>query len=160
MITKTSYRMLSILFISWLMIPTLSAANSEAVALINKNNLSSNLPKMALQVIRKSQTFRGMVSKIGEQKSEKVIAKHLEIQIGNHILEWNRNLAEAHLEFFTLPEMRSIFKEKGRSPFFKAYRKVKKDINHSMRNKSGDLFTKIVTKTLQNAYLESASSDE
>ena len=139
---------------------TFASSEDDAIAFVNKAGLGRNLSKIALRVATNTQTYRIMVADLGKSEASILVGKHLQKSVGNHQKEWNKNLANSYLEFFSGVELNSIISEKSDSPYFSKFRNKQKDVGGRMQEKSNKLLQKIVAEALKNAFTESTTSNK
>ncbi|MBL4781290.1 MAG: hypothetical protein JKX92_03520 [Porticoccaceae bacterium] len=139
-------------------IPSCSEAKQKtgpavtAVEYIVKTHMGSNLSEFSYRAIKVSQTYKIILSKVGDSEGRKLILeKHTET-IRKYQHEWDSNLAESYLENMSVKEINSLYYNGKNSIYSEKENKVKRSISASMQSKSTDLLKKVVSESLKSAY--------
>jgi hypothetical protein len=125
-----------------------ASPETDAVNFVEELHLGKNLYNMSNAVVRKSQTYQIITSKIGKIAAEKLVDKELRASINQYQSEWNKNLALSYLEYFTPSELNSLAQEKMKSKYFNKMKNKQKEVGVSMQKKSQDLLIKITSQAL------------
>jgi hypothetical protein len=138
-------------------ISTAAVAGAEqdaAAAMVREFRLGQKFPVMVLTAASQTQTFKTFMLEAGPAKARQIFTSHMDAVIPKYQSEWDRNLADAYAEHFTVREMRSIVQEKQASPYVKALQKRQRDVGVSMQRRSTELLSKVTTEVLAGAYAE------
>ena len=129
-----------------------ASPESDAVKFIEAIGAGKNLKILSSRVARNTTTYRVMIAKAGAKKVNRLLKKELKESIKNHPSQWNKNLAKAYLEHFTVKELNSLTNEKQKSPYRKKLVKNQRKVGISMQRISKKLLNTVVTKALTSTY--------
>ena len=123
-----------------------------AVEYIEKLKIGGNLSSISHRAIKRTQTYIMIVSKKGKSEADKIVKIALNKSINNHQKQWDTNLAEAYLEVLTISEINSLYYNGSNSPYTKKQRSMQSKIGTSMKAKSGELLTTVISEALAKAF--------
>ena len=153
-------KIIHIIFVLLLSSLAMAAPEDDALAFVEATGVGKNLPHMAIMVASNMQTYRTMVKDIGEEKANFLTKKHIQEAVDKYKKQWDRNLAQSYLEFFSAEELNSIVSEKYNSPYFNKFRSKQNEVGTSMQKRSGQLLQNIVSEAMTNAFTESEISNK
>jgi len=136
------------------MLPFLALAATEDVALdfVQKLKPGNNLPTMAFQIGKKTQTYRMLELQLGSAEASKLFNGEVMAALPRFQVEWNANLAKSYAEAFSSEELNSLIQEKEKSPSFKKLQMSQSSVGASMRKRSEKIPSLLVTEALEKAF--------
>ena len=139
------------------MLPFFALAATEEVALnfVQKLKLGNNLPAMAFQIGKNTQTYRILVAQLGNDEANKLFTEEIIAALPHFQSEWNANLAKSYAEAFSSEELNSLILEKEKSPFFKKLQAGQSSVGASMQKRSEKIPSLLVVEALEKAFAKS-----
>ena len=119
---------------------------------VQKEKLGSNLKAFSQRAVKNSQTYKMIVSEIGQKDTERLVNRELELIISKYQSKWDSNLAKAYSEYISQTEITSLYNEGNKSPHINKLNKNRRNIGLAMQKLSTPLLQSVVSEALKNSY--------
>ncbi|WP_439599109.1 hypothetical protein [Falsiroseomonas sp.] len=136
-------------------LPPLTAASAQtaqdqAVALdaVRRLGLGRNLSLLAVQAGMRTQTYGMVAAQLGPDRAGALLTQHIQQAAPRYQEAWDRNLAAAHLERLTAPELASLAELGPRSPVVPKWMAEQGAIGTAMQARSSDLLQRMLAEVL------------
>ena len=113
--------------------------------------LGDNFYDISDRTAKATVTFQQLAGKIGPSEAEELLEKHLVSSTHSKQAQWNANLTDAYLGYFSPEELISIANERDNSPFAEKFEGARTKVGARMKNMSQGLLSENVTEALENA---------
>jgi hypothetical protein len=125
-------------------------AQDQAVALdaVRRLGLGRNLSQLAVQAGMRTQTYTMVATQLGPFRAHALLSQHVQEVAPRYQEAWDRNLAAAHLERLTAPELASLAELGPRSPAVPKWMAEQGAIGAAMQARSSDLLQRMLADVL------------
>ena len=126
-------------------------AQKEAMTLVQRQHLGSNLKTIALAAAQKTETFAMLASKVGAPKAKTLVSKELDSQARKFEGKWNQNLADIYAQHFTSEELASLAAQGPKSKYADKMAGKQPEIGGEMRRRSTPILISYVAAAMDGA---------
>lgn len=126
-----------------------------ALSLVEKYGFGGNLKNISYQAASQTQTYKMMVSKIGEQKTQSLVKNEVDKLIPKHQKEWNKNLAASYAQVLNAEKLQSLLDAGPSSKYADDLKAKQGEIGNIMQSKSSGLLNELLTKATDSAFKKS-----
>lgn len=126
-------------------------AQKEAMTLVQRQHLGSNLKTIALAAAQKTETFAMLASKVGAPEARTLVSKELDSQARKFEGKWNRNLADIYAQHFTPEELASLAAQGPKSKYADKMAGKQPEIGGEMRRRSTPILISYVAAAMERA---------
>ena len=132
---------------------------TNASEFVESLSLGSNFYNMSFKAAQITTTYRGIAAKFGETEAKNALKKYLSQSTEKRQMEWNKNLAESYLVYFSESELISIGNEGKKSPFLEKFQNKRVLVGSHMQKLSSNLLKGNLSEALKNMYSEIQNND-
>ncbi len=130
------------------------AATSEELAfsLVEKYGFGGNLQNISYQAASQTQTYKMMVNKVGEQKTQSLVKSEVDKLIPSYQKQWNKNLASSYAQVLNAEKLQSLLDAGPSSKYASDLKAKQGEIGKIMQSKSTGLLNELLTKATNSAF--------
>ncbi|MGV2979859.1 hypothetical protein ACERNI_06585 [Camelimonas sp. ID_303_24] len=135
-----------------------SEQNKAALAFIEKNRIGENLGDLARQFGASTQTFQMIARSVGPQRARQMFQERLGREIPKFQGQWNRTLATVYGNHFSAAELRSLGKEREKSPYYAKLQSEGPAIATEMKSAGSPILAELLKQILVSMVKDAAPS--
>lgn len=123
-----------------------------ALKIVEALNPEEELCKTAFSGIMISQPYRMIADEVGQAKASRIIREEIKSSAPHYQYRWNMNMATLLLDNFSVLELKSIIKQKSKSPYREKFMNKKDALNKAIVERSLPLLQELSKEALKNAW--------
>lgn len=127
-------------------------ALEAAWSFVLRRELGANLKGLALAAALRTQTYAGLVSRIGEAEARSRVSNELASALVKYQYRWNQNLAYVYAKHFTADELVSLTAQGNESPYANKLKEQRSVVGADLRAASEPIVTELVTEVMNKAW--------
>lgn len=135
----------------------LAATDEEGMRFVQTLKVGNNLPVIAMQVGKSTQTYRLIEMQLGQVQANQVLREEVNAALPRYQTQWDRNLGKSYAEAFSSQELNSLIAEKDKSPHYNKLRASQAAVGESMQKRSMEMMNALVTEALTKATKRAAT---
>lgn len=120
----------------------------EAIKFIEKMGLGSNLISLALTAGKSTQTFNLLAMKMGLSRANDLFIESMENVLSTYQREWDKKMALAYLNFFTLDELRCVSDGMSNSQAVNKFNAMRIDIGNNIQCSAKNILSALIAEIL------------
>jgi len=122
--------------------------NQAALGFIERNRIGENLSNLARQFGMSTKTFQIIERAVGPQRARQMFQDHLSREAPKFQGQWNKTLANVYANHFSAAELRSLGKERDKSPYYAKLQSQSPAISAEMKSAGTPILTELLKAIL------------
>ncbi|WP_115718407.1 hypothetical protein [Gallaecimonas mangrovi] len=144
------------LLLCLVLLPSIAFANDQhdALAFVQKTGLGNNFETVTMGIAARTATFKKLSAAIGDKAAFTRLKASVHKATTAHQGEWNQDLADAYLHYFSGKELRSLMTQKAKSPYIQKLKDLQSEVSKDMEGRSNDLLQNTVIESIKGAMVD------